>query len=113
MNKGKLFHLVSPKRWQKALIEGRYRPDSLKTEGFIHLSTWDQLLETAELYFKEEESLEVLYIIEKHIKKHLVWEKSRNDELFPHLYSEFPFPAVETTRRLVRNSEGKFEMEEE
>ncbi len=113
MHKGKIFHLVTPKRWEKALIEGRYRPDSLKTEGFIHCSTWDQLLESANLHFKEEDQLVVTYIIEKHVKKLLLWEKGRNEEDFPHLYGEFPFAAVETTRMLVRNAQGQFEMLEE
>jgi uncharacterized protein (DUF952 family) len=113
IHQGKIFHLVTPKRWQKALVEGRYSPESLKTEGFIHCSTWDQLLETANLYFEGEEELVVTFIIEKHVKKTLVWEKSRNDQDFPHLYGEFPFAAVETTRLLVRNAEGVFEMEAE
>lgn len=111
--KGKIFHLVTTKRWQKALIEGRYSPDSLKTEGFIHCSTWEQLLESAELYFKEEQELVVTFIIEKHVKKDLVWEKGRNDQDFPHIYGEFPFAAVETTKVLVRNADGKFEIEVE
>lgn len=113
MHKGKIFHLVPTKRWEKALIEGRYRPASLKSEGFIHCSTWDQLLESAELHFKEEQELEVLFIIEKHVKRNLVWEKGRNDMDFPHLYAEFPFEAVETTKRLLRGADGKFTIEED
>lgn len=113
MHKGKIFHLVPSQRWEKALVEGRYRPESLKREGFIHCSTWEQLLESAELHFKDEKELEVLYLIEKQVKKHLVWEKGRNDMDFPHLYAEFPFEAVETTRRLARGKEGKFEFVEE
>jgi uncharacterized protein (DUF952 family) len=112
MHKGKIFHLVTPERWEKALVEGAYRPESLKTEGFIHCSTWDQLLESAELHFKGEEVLVVTYIIEKHVRKHLVWEKGRNDEDFPHLYCDFPFAAVETTKLLVRDENGKWKVEE-
>ena len=113
MNKGKIFHLVPTARWEKALIEGRYQPESLKKEGFIHFSTWEQLHETAELYYKEEKSLEVLFVIEKHVKQNLKWEKSRDDQDFPHLYGGFPFSAVETTRKMIRNAAGKFEIEEE
>jgi uncharacterized protein (DUF952 family) len=113
VQKGKIFHLVPTKRWEKALIEGRYRPDSLKTEGFIHCSTWEQLLESANLHFPHDQSLVVTYIIEKHVKKTLVWEKGRNDQDFPHIYGDFPFAAVETTKTLVRNAAGTFEFEEE
>jgi uncharacterized protein (DUF952 family) len=113
LQKGKIFHLLPAKRWEKALIEGRYRPDSLKTEGFIHCSTWEQLLESADLHFAGEDRLVVTYIIEKHVKKSLVWEKGRNDQDFPHLYGEFPFASVETTKVLVRNETGKFEFEAE
>lgn len=113
IHKGKIFHLVTAPRWEKALIEGRYRPDSLKTEGFIHCSTWEQLLESANLHFQGEDRLVVTFIIEKHVKKILVWEKGRNDQDFPHLYGEFPFAAVETTKVLVRNAAGTFEFEAE
>ena len=111
-NNGKIFHLVIPARWEKALIEGYYRPDSLKTEGFIHCSTWDQLLESAEIHFPKEDQLVVTYIIEKHVRKDLKWEPGRNGVDFPHLYCQFPFGAVETTRMLIRNAQGKFELEE-
>lgn len=112
MHKGKIFHLVPPRRWEKALIEGHYRPDSLKTERFIHCSTWEQLMESAELHFQEEERLVVIFIIAKQVAQHLVWEPGRNGQDFPHLYCEFPFAAVETTKMLVRDAHGKFEMED-
>jgi uncharacterized protein (DUF952 family) len=111
--KGRIFHLVTPERWRKALIESHYRPDPLRADRFFHCSTWEQLIESAELHFPNHDELIVLYLLEKRAKKHLVWEKGRNDQLFPHLYGEFPFDAVEATKFLVRNPEGKFELERE
>jgi uncharacterized protein (DUF952 family) len=113
MHKGRIFHLITPQRWEKALIEGHYRPESLQKEGFIHCSSWDQLLESAERHYKDADTLVVVFIIEKHVKKELVWEKSRNGEDFPHLYGQFPFGAVETTKLMVRNAQGKFELQAE
>lgn len=110
-HQGKIFHLVPDHVWQKVLVEGHYRPASLKAEGFIHCSTWEQLLESAELHFAGEDRLVVAFIIEKHVRKILKWEKGRGDQDFPHLYGKFPFDAVETTKVLVRDAEGRFQFE--
>lgn len=108
---GKIYHIVPVKVWDKALLESKYRPESRKTEGFIHFSKFEQVLESAELHFQGHDALVVISMVEKHCKKDLKWEPGRNGELFPHLYAEFPWDAVETSRMLVRNSAGKLEWE--
>ena len=53
--------------------------------GFIHLSTDQQIKETINKYFKKEQ----IYIVKFKISDlgdSLRWEKSRNDEIFPHYY---------------------------
>lgn len=110
-HKGKVYHIVPAKVWDKALQEARYKPASRKTEGFIHCSTYEQVLESAQLHFPDHDELVVLSLIEKHLGPTLKWEPGRNDQLFPHLYADFPWEAVETSRMLIRNSEGQFEWE--
>lgn len=108
---GKIYHIVVPKIWDKALLEAKYRPESLKTEGFIHCSKYEQVLGSAELHFKGHDELVVVSLIEKHCRQHLKWEPGRDGELFPHLYSAFPWDAVETSRMLMRNAQGQLEWE--
>ena len=62
-----------------------------KTDGFIHLSTKDKLLETLEKHFCGEETLILMAIETKKIISHLKWEKSRHNHVFPHLYSDLKF----------------------
>tara|TARA_B100000886_G_C20013858_1_gene323060 strand:- start:91 stop:414 length:324 start_codon:yes stop_codon:yes gene_type:complete len=53
--------------------------------GFIHLSTDKQIKETINKYFKKEQ----IYIVKFNVsdlEDSLRWEKSRNNEIFPHYY---------------------------
>lgn len=110
--KGFIYHLVPPQVWEKALLEERYLPASLKTEGFIHLSTEDQLLESARLHLGQFEELVVLRLVVKRIKDDLKWEESRGGELFPHLYGPLPWEAIENTIFLERQPDGTFKFED-
>ena len=53
--------------------------------GFIHLCTDQQIKETINKYFKTEQTYIVKFKISD-LKDSLRWEKSRNDEIFPHYY---------------------------
>ena len=53
--------------------------------GFIHLCTDQQIKETINKYFKTEK----IYVVKfktSDLEDLLRWEKSRNDEIFPHYY---------------------------
>ena len=54
-------------------------------DGFIHLSTREQLAGTLAKHFPGED-VHVLALETEALGDALVFEKSRNDELFPHLY---------------------------
>ena len=53
--------------------------------GFIHLSTDQQVKETIKKYFKKEQIYVVKFKISD-LEDSLRWEKSRNNEIFPHYY---------------------------
>ena len=53
--------------------------------GFIHLSTDQQIQETISKYFKKEQVYIVKFKVSD-LEDSLRWEKSRNDEIFPHYY---------------------------
>ena len=60
-------------------------------DGFVHFSTKNQLPETLKTHFFLEERLILMAVETDKIKNYLKWEESRNDELFPHLYSKLTF----------------------
>ena len=53
--------------------------------GFIHLCTDQQIKETINKYFKTEQTYIVKFKISD-LENSLRWEKSRNEEIFPHYY---------------------------
>ena len=55
--------------------------------GFIHLCTDQQIKETINKYFKTEQTYIVKFKISD-LEDSLKWEKSRNDEIFPHYYGK-------------------------
>lgn len=105
---GKIVHLCLPKEWEAALQRGTYRAASLKSEGFIHFSTPEQALESAERYYREADALVALIVPVKWVKAQLKWEPGRRGEDFPHLYAALPLEKVETTLPVERNAEGRF-----
>jgi len=57
-------------------------------DGYIHLSTGEQVFETVEKHFAEEDDLEIVALESGTLGPALKWEPSRGGELFPHLYRE-------------------------
>ncbi len=104
-----IYHLVQPKAWEKALDLGVYRPESLKTEGFIHFSTREQVLQSATRFFTEDRELVVVEVHEKRLKPHLRYEEGEPGQSFPHYYQSLPLSLVENTHIISRNREGEWE----
>ena len=78
------------------LLDGIYefvRSGSLKdiNDGFIHFSTKKQLRETVTTHFAGEESLILMAIDSDVLGDWLVWEQTRNKQLFPHFYGQLNF----------------------
>ena len=57
-----------------------------KNSGFIHMSTKNQIKGTLNLYFKEEKEIYIVKFRVSNLGNLLKWEKSRNNDLFPHYY---------------------------
>ena len=74
-------------------------------DGFIHFSTSEQLKETLEKHFKLKSPLYLLEVKTDDLE--LVWEKSRNNELFPHLYKPLPLSMVTEVYRIFMDAAGK------
>ena len=49
----RLFHIVSSAVWSALTPAGDYRPASLADEGFVHLSYADQVLGTANRFYRD------------------------------------------------------------
>lgn len=81
-----IFKICDRADWADAERAGIYQgsPDD-KRDGFIHLSTRDQLRGTLDRHFKGMQGL-VLIAFDTGKLANLIWEPSRGGALFPHVY---------------------------
>lgn len=67
-------------------------------DGYIHLSTTDQLPGTLEKYFAGQAGLVIAEIDLAVLGGTVRWEPARGGALFPHIYGPLPMAAVLATR---------------
>ena len=54
-----IYHIVQRDSWEAACAQGRYEPESLRTQGFIHCSTTEQVAPVANALFRGQTGLGV------------------------------------------------------
>ncbi|GAA3541656.1 hypothetical protein AFL01nite_25220 [Aeromicrobium flavum] len=100
MSPHRLFHLVPEAGWRGT--GEAYAPDSLRTEGFVHLSTAAQVAGTAGRFFADVDDLLVLHVEVPTDDPHLRWEPAegpRGTDDFPHYHRALPRHYVVATSR--------------
>ncbi len=107
-----IFHIAEGPCWREAQDTGRYEAVSLATEGFIHLSTAEQLPGTLRRFYAGAVDLVLLGVRTEVLSAELRWEDADVDGhavAFPHLYG--PLPLEEVAH--VRDAGSSREIEEE
>jgi uncharacterized protein (DUF952 family) len=75
-------------------------------DGYIHLSTSQQLTETVDKHFAGQENLHVAAIDLDALGDAVNWEETRGGQLFPHIYGALPLEVVIAYGPLERNDDG-------
>ncbi|MBI1364402.1 MAG: DUF952 domain-containing protein [Alphaproteobacteria bacterium] len=102
-----MYRLIAAADWQAARSAGLVPlRDIDRRDGYLHLSTGDQVLETARLHFAGAADLVALEIDESALEGDIKFEPARGGELFPHLYGTLPVSAVRRARRLLAAADG-------
>jgi uncharacterized protein (DUF952 family) len=78
-----------------------------REDGFVHLSTAEQVKETAAKHYASETELLLLEIRSEQLEG-LRFEPSRGGALFPHVYANIPLSAVRAVHELVGSVPGVF-----
>lgn len=103
-----VYKIVASEIWQAAQDKGVFEGAGIDlNDGFIHLSTAAQSVKTAELYFNGVEGLTFVAIDTARLGEALVFEPSRDNALFPHLYGSLPLSAVIWAKPLPVGADGK------
>jgi uncharacterized protein (DUF952 family) len=92
---GIVYKVVSQAEWTQAKRDGVFRGAEIdRRDGYIHLSTGEQVEKTVSLYFAERDDLILAALDADKLGAALKWEPSRGGALFPHLYATLPLDLV-------------------
>lgn len=106
---GLLYHITTVSAAERADAAGNYRHQSLEAEGFIHLSTLDQLLIPANERYAGRQDLVVLVIDRSSLSDDLVFEDSYGSGIeFPHLYRHLDWSSVVEVVEFPCGEDGRF-----
>jgi uncharacterized protein (DUF952 family) len=75
-------------------------------DGYVHMSTRDQLTETVDKHFAGQDELWVAAVDLEALGEAVRWEVSRGGAEFPHLYAALPLDAVVAYSPLERDADG-------
>ena len=91
----RIYKICPAAAWREAERQGVYRGSADDArDGFIHFSASSQVAETVRKHFAGQTGLVLIAVEADALGAALRWERSRNDELFPHLHGELDLGAV-------------------
>jgi uncharacterized protein (DUF952 family) len=107
-----LVHLCSNDEWHSAQATGEHRPDSLTANGFVHLSSPEQVHLPANRLYAGRSDLVLLRIDPAQLTAPVRWEPGVATDpdamLFPHLYGALPVKAVINVTPYLPDEQGRF-----
>jgi len=117
-----LLHIAPLREWEEARSIGVYTPSSLRTEGFIHLSSASQVIGVANAFYRDQPSLVLLVIDSDKLTSELKWEAPvhpaatadapppDDGDQFPHLYGPLNMEAVVRVLDFKPGPDGAFSL---
>jgi uncharacterized protein (DUF952 family) len=108
-----IYKICDASAWREAERQGVFRGSADDArDGFIHFSTAAQLDGTLRKHFAGRSGLFLIAVEIDALGAALRWERSRDDELFPHLYGELDLGAVSAVHELRTRADGSHEIPE-
>ena len=103
-----IYKICEREAWDAAEAAGGFRGSDVDLrDGFIHFSTAAQVAETAAKHFAGQSDLMLIAVEGDALGPALKWERSRGNDLFPHLYAPLPLSAVRWARPLPDEVDGR------
>lgn len=89
------FKILTAAQWAQFQADNVFKgaPVDL-ADGYIHLSTQDQVQGTLDKHFAGQEGLVIAEVDLAYVQDQIKWETSRGGALFPHIYGELPMNAI-------------------
>jgi uncharacterized protein (DUF952 family) len=107
-----LVHICTVEQWQRAQVSGTRVPETFGGDGFVHLSSTDQVHLPANRLFAGRTDLVLLYLDPELLGAEVRWEPGVPTDpesmRFPHLYGPLPATAVIDVRVYLPGPDGMF-----
>ncbi len=102
-----IYKILLPSEWAEFQAEGEFAGSAHDLrDGFVHLSTRDQVAETGRRVFSAEPDLFVAAVDTDAVAPWLRWEESASRAAgFPHVYAALPLSAVVEVYRVAGAAE--------
>jgi uncharacterized protein (DUF952 family) len=108
-----IYKICPASAWREAERQGVFRGSPVDvSDGYIHFSTASQVAETLRKHFFGQTGLFLIAVDADILGDSVRWERSRNDELFPHLYGELDLGAVTGVLSVRARSDGYHDIPE-
>jgi uncharacterized protein (DUF952 family) len=85
-SKNTIYHITTVQEWEIYQLTGEIAPDSLFTEGFIHCSRAEQVPDTIDRFFSDEDEIIILELDRDKLGDSVKDEKSQDHGIFPHIF---------------------------
>lgn len=93
------YKILTAEQWAQFKADGVFHGAPIDVaDGYIHMSTADQLDETLAKHFAGQVGLVIAEVDLGNLGEALKWETSRGGAFFPHLYAPLPMATVVGTR---------------
>ena len=90
-----IFKILPRHEWVLALEAGVFAGSGIDLkDGYIHFSALDQVRETAQKHFSDQDDLMLFWVDAEKMGELLKWEVSRGGAEFPHLYRSLKIEEV-------------------
>jgi len=106
-----IYHIARKEELLKVLEGENYFGDTLKSEGFIHCSTIDQIIDVANQRFKGQSGLVLLCIETDLVRPEILYENLEGGKrLFPHIYGALNSDAIRKVTNFTPGDDGNFQL---
>ncbi len=87
LHRTRVYKILSQEDWDVSQRLGHTQTALDEGDGYVHLSTREQVQETLSLHYHGRDKVRLLEYIVEEMGMPVRWEASRGGQLFPHLYA--------------------------
>jgi len=90
-----IYHIATSAEWKAGQEEGMYTPATFDADGFIHLSSLDQVVDVANHYFRGQRGLVLICVDPDAVEAPIKYEDLANQgQCYPHIYGKLNLDAI-------------------